>query len=494
MSTEKLVEGPQTGDASMVFPSFQVYIWRGLFALTCVFIGFLDTFRYMAHSLRVGAGNYSTLVILMAIVLFVGLDRKRARALNIHDREVDYIIGGMAVIIALTVKGQLLPRFEEWGPLLRLDLLTALIFAFGVSGLVYGMRSTLHFGPGWILLFSYNSAIHLMISVGLGGGFWGPAMANVIGLSLALMVASNRDVVQSIYFGLMNFVFGCALVFTFWLLTDGSKYFTLVPAIVATISVVFLSSRGQLWQWRIRRRMPTVEKVLPAALVSVLATGILVYLPTPSFERLSETVQAGPGLPSGIGVSAPLGWDIEGAQSFDWAGRYFGPDSSLLRQTLNARYVNEAWDKDGLKRTVVVDTLRATQPFQALAFGDEALYSTLSGRKSDVQQIDLGYGITAHAYTVLDETIFLTYTKLVFEWQRENDVVEKITVIAVDDHREEAIFPELAPSATQMFIQIATILLRGNMATTNNNTEIKDLDLVQQVGRQIVREEMSRAQ
>lgn len=490
----KLADSPQAGDAKMMHPSLWIYIWRGVFALSCVFIGFFDTVRYMAHNFRIGAANYSFLVILMAIVLFVGLDRKRARALNIHDREVDYIIGGMAVIIAITVKGQLLPRFAEWEVLLRLDFLAALIFAFGVSGLIFGMRSTLHFGPGWILLFSYNSVVHLMLAVAFGGGFWGPAMANVIGLSLAVMVASNRDWVQSVYFGLMNFLIGCVFVFIIWLLADGSKYFTLVPAIGATICVVFLSSRGQLSQWRIRRRLPTVGKVFPAIVAVVAATGVLVYLPTPTFERLSETVQAGPSTLSRVGVSAPIGWEIQSAQEFSWAGRYFGPDSSLIRQTLKARHYNAAWDQDGLERTVVVDTLHATQHFQARAFGDEALYSTLSGRRSEILPVDLGYGITARAYTVLDELDFLTYTKLVFEWQREDDVVEKITVIAVDDHRPEANFPELAPSSTRMFIQIATILLRGNAVTVDSETEFKDLDLVQQVGRQIVMEEMVRSQ
>lgn len=156
---------------------------------------------------------------------------------------------------------------------------------------------------------------------------------------------------------------------------------------------------------------------------------------------------------------------------------------------MTADHYNEAWDPDGLDRTVVVDTLQSAERFQQRAFGDETLYSTLRGRKSDTVQVDLGYGVDGRAYTVLDETDFLTYTKLVFEWQTTNNTVEKISVIAVDDHRAEAKFPELAPSVTRMFIQVATILFRGNDVTIDTNTQLKDLDLVSQVGRQIVAEQ-----
>lgn len=480
---------PQAGNAQMEVPSLRTYVFRGIITIACLIIGFYESFVLLWQNLRIGVANYSLLVVLMAIVLFIGLDRKRARALNIHDREVDYIIGGIAVLIAITIKSQLLPRFVDWETLLRLDMFALLFFAFGISGLVFGMRSTFSFAPGWILLFGYNAVAHLIISVIFGGGFWGPVMANIIGLSLAVLVSSNRDLVQATYLALMTVLFGVIFAIIVWALTDGSKFLTLVPAVLATITVVLVSSRWRLGQWKIRRRQPTVEKAGPALIAVVVATALLAWIPTPYVERVNNL----PGLQMlakpAPGVIAPIGWHIDDVQYYNWASRYFGPGSSLLRQTMTADHYNEAWDPDGLDRTVVVDTLQSAERFQQHAFGDETLYSTLRGRKSDTVQVDLGYGVVGRAYTVLDETDFLTYTKLVFEWQTTNNTVEKISVIAVDDHRAEAKFPELAPSVTRMFIQVVTILFRGNDVTIDTNTQLKDLDLVSQVGRQIVAEQ-----
>lgn len=254
---------PQAGNAQMEVPSLRTYVFRGIIAIACLIIGFYESFVLMWQNLRIGVANYSLLVVLMAIVLFIGLDRKRARALNIHDREVDYIIGGIVVLIAITIKSQLLPRFVDWETLLRLDMFALLFFAFGISGLVFGMRSTFSFAPGWILLFGYNAVAHLIISVIFGGGFWGPVMANIIGLSLAVLVSSNRDLVQATYLALMTVLFGVIIAIIVWALTDGSKFLTLVPAVLATITVVLVSSRWRLGQWKIRRRQPTVEKPDP---------------------------------------------------------------------------------------------------------------------------------------------------------------------------------------------------------------------------------------
>lgn len=478
-----------TGGADMVRTSRRTYLVRALILIVCVLVGFSDTFELMLYNLSIGAANYSVLTILMTLVLFVGLDQKRARALDIHDREVDYIVSGMAIIIAITIKVQLLPRFLEWDSLLRLDFLAILVFSFGLCGWLFGMRSTLNFGPGWLLLFGYNAPIYLMISVAFGGGFWGPVMANIIGVSLALMIASNRDTVQSIYFGLMTIAAGVVFGVLTWLLFGEFKNAIHFPALFAVVFVVLVSSRGHVKRWVIRQRMPTVRKVFPAVIGAAVATAVLAYYPIPGLDKSTTPIQQGPKTISSPGVEAPADWEVTAGTQYEWASAYFGPDSSLVRQTLTAREYNPDWDPDGFKRTVVVDSLRATDANQARTFGDEAIYSTLTGRRSADRDIDLGYGIWGRAYTVLDEAAFLSYTKLVFEWQREDGISEKIVVIAVDDHRPEATFPELAPSATRMFVQALTILLRGNEVTIDTETKYKDLDLVSKVARDIVAEE-----
>lgn len=467
-------------------PALLTYTFRFVLSLICVVVAFLDSFRVFAADAVQGVAHYSLLVLLMAVVLFVGLDHRRARALNIHDREVDYIIGGMAVIVAITIKVQLLPRFEEWDALLRLDMFAILVFSFGVSSFMFGMRSTLHFGPGWTLLFLYNAPVHLLVSVAFGGGWWGPTMANIIGISLALVIAAKGNFPRPVLAGLLNLGIAVILAVGVWDLSDGSRMTKQIPGLVATIIVVLILSRGKPRRWPIRRREPTVKNIRPALAIVLAATVLMTFYPVSSSGTISTTSQRGPSAPFELEVSPPPGWVVTKHTDYGWASRLFGPDSSLTRHKLTAQEYNPRWDLDGLVRTVAVDTLSATEAYQARTFGDETLYSTLTGRRSEPVAVDLGHGITGRAYTVLDESDFLTYTKLVFEWQGEADITEKITVIAVDDHRPEARFPQPAPSVGRMLSQVATILLRGNAVTVDNETEYKDLDLVTQVGRDIV--------
>ncbi|BAC16938.1 hypothetical protein [Corynebacterium efficiens YS-314] len=474
-------------------PGIRSYTLRGWILVFSLVVAFHDTFSRVLEMGFIGFEHDILLVLLMAAVLFMGLDRTRARALDIHDREVDYIVGCMALIIAITVKTQLLPRFVEWDALLRLDILAILVFVFGASGLLYGMRSTLHFGPGWALLFLYNPPVHLIVSTLLGGGWWGTAMANTLGLALAVSVALNRDLVQKIYFGVFALVVGMILATVMWLLNPPPFYLTHVPGIVAAVVVVYNTSRGNPGQWSfLRWRIPTVKDTRWATILILIAVVVLAVNPVPRSPWSPDLLPEGPVAPSTPGVSVSPDWEVTGYREYEWASRYFGPGSSLVRQELTSREYNPDWDQSGLARTVVVDTLLATDYYQARAFGDETLYSTLTGRKSESRTVDLGYGISGRVYTVLDESDFLTYTKLVFSWTREDSVVENISVIAVDDHRPEARFPQLAPSLGLMFTQVFTILLRGNAVTVDTQTEYKDMDLVTTVARDIVGWQMER--
>lgn len=474
-------------------PGIGLYVLRGWVLVISLAVAFHDTLARIFEVGFIGLEHDILIIWLMAVVLFIGLDRKRARALNIHDREVDYIIGGIALIIAVTAKALLLPRFVEWDALLRLDIFAILVFAFGASGLLYGMRSTLHFGPGWALLFFYNPPVHLIVSTLFGGGWWGMAMANVIGMALAVVVALNRDLVQKIYFSLFTLVVGMLLAAVMRLIHIPYIYLASVPAIVAAAVVVYNTSRGNPTQWAfLRRRVPTVKNARWASVLIIIATVVLALNPVPRSPWDPDLLPAGPTAPPSPGISVSQDWEITGYQDYGWAGQYFGPGSSLVRQQLTAHEYNPEWDQSGLVRNVMVDTLLATDYYQARAFGDETLYSTLTGRRSETLTVDLGYGIEGRVYTVLDESDFLTYTKLVFSWTREDNVVENISVIAVDDHRPEARFPQLAPSLGMMLTQVLTILLRGNAVTVDTQTEYKDLGLVTEAAQDIVSWQMGR--
>lgn len=474
-------------------PSISPYWYRGIILLVCTGLAFYDTFAQIFADAEDGAASYSLTALLMSVVLIAGLDRRHIRALNIHDREVDIIIGIMALVLAVSVKIELLPRFVLWDVLLRLDRCALLIFLFGACGLFYGMRATLYFWPGWLLLFLYGAPVFLITSVIFGGGWTGPAMATVIGLAFAIAVAADRKPLPSLVVGMVTFGLGAAITYAVASIVGPDvtppMQTTQLPGVVATLIVVANKLQKNPRQWFFRRREPAVRSVKWATALVLIASVVMALGNLARSPAETPILNDGPQEVSSAGVATPAGWTVTDTTTYTWAPRYFGPGSSLQREMMTADSDNPQWDSEGRERTVAVDTLRAAEHYQARTFGNETLYSTVNGRQSDPVIVDLGHDVQAEVYTILDESDFLTYTKLTFAWTREDDVVENISVIAVDDHRPEAHFPALAPSLGRLLTQIVTILFRGNAVTIDSNTTFKDLDLVTDVGRGIVNAE-----
>jgi hypothetical protein len=315
-------------------------------------------------------------------------------------------------------------------------------------------------------------------------------MGTVIGLSLAVAVASDRRPAASMLVGAATFVGGLILVLAVVFAAGPNNLppmqMTHLPGVIATLAVTVAGSRGNPRRWLMRRRAPAVNDIRRGAALVVIVSVGLALAPVVRAPLEPAPVSIGPQETSTSGVTPPAGWSVTDTTTYAWAPRYFGPDASLVRQKMTAHYANPDWDPQGRPRTVAVDTLRSADRYQARTFGNETLYSTVNGRRSEPLVVDLGHGVEATAYTILDETDFLTYTKLTFSWTREKGVVEKVSVIAVDDHRPEARFPELAPSISRLLTQVATILFRGNSVTVDTDTRFTDLDVVTEVARGIV--------
>jgi hypothetical protein len=100
--------------------------------------------------------------------------------------------------------------------------------------------------------------------------------------------------------------------------------------------------------------------------------------------------------------------------------------------------------------------------------------------------VGLGHGVTGRVYTVLDDEAYLTYTRLRVSWRDDGGRIHDISVIAVDDHRDSAVFPAVTGSLTGLAGRIVTVLLRGGAVTEDPEADYKDLDVVTAVATGIV--------
>ncbi|AGP30238.1 hypothetical protein [Corynebacterium terpenotabidum] len=477
------------------------YLWRWLILIGVAAVAFHESVDRTLSWGSATSVSYSVATVVMALVMFLGIELQRRTDLPIHDREVDWIIGLLALVLSVSLRIVLAPRLIEWFDLLRLDILSFFVFLFGASTLLFGTRFTLRFGLAWIVLLMYSSPVFLVVTLLCGGGWTGAGYATTVGVAVATVVAAGGSLrcravagtVVAVVGGVLTFLTGRVIIDED---TVGAASLTVLPALVGVTVAVLLDA------W-VRRTRPTVRRQAPSvgtirlAVVPILGTAvILAVVPLP--DRLITSVTAdAPGADSdSVGVPVPVGWSQIGEETFDWADRYFGAGTVLSRQKLRADTVVADWDEDGRYREVVVDTLVPGSGVPPQRFGDESFYDSVSGRRSPKIDVDLGHGVTGNVHTVFDENNFLTYTHLRFSWRGEDPAddsgngntgpVHYVSVIAVDDHRASARFPEFTDSLNGLAGRIVTVLLRGGAVTEDASATYKDLDLVTSVGRGII--------
>lgn len=479
------------------------YLWRWLtLVLLCAAGYWTSVERSLVHGAD-GGLPYTVVAVVMALVMFLGIEMGNRPVLPIHDREVDWIIGVLALVVAVTIRTQLTSRLVEWFDLLRLDMLSLIVFAFGVSALVFGSRATLRFGPAWGALLLFANPVYLFISLISGGGWTGAAVAASAGLAVAGVVAAGGTSLHSA--AAAGVILGVGLLVT-WLtgivagddLSHGSLngfagVSTVLPAAAGVLVAFGVDAGIRRTGPRVRSRQPSVQHIRAALIPAAVAVVLLVAVPLPERPTTSDTADAPGGVVSAarttaVGVPVPDGWSVTGGETFDWADAYFGKDADYRRQVLRADHAVGEWDAENRRRTVVVDTLTTDGTTAASRFGDEGFYSSINGRRSPKLDVDLGHGVTGRVHTVLDDDAYLTYTRLRFSWRDAggDGRLHDVSVIAVDDHSDSASFPTVADSLTGLAGRIVTVLLRGGAVTEDSDATYKDLDVVTAVGRGII--------
>jgi hypothetical protein len=157
-----------------------------------------------------------------------------------------------------------------------------------------------------------------------------------------------------------------------------------------------------------------------------------------------------------------------------------------VRQTWTADEVNPGWDDKGRRRTVVADSLLTRDPDTLNVYPGETLYSTIQGRRSPIVSVDLGHDVRGLMYTIVDQNLFLTWTKLNFQWTRGDGTVQVVNLISVDNHDPGAQFPQSDPAALSVATQTINVLFRGNAVLEDEEPDYKDSDMLTELGRDVV--------
>ncbi|MFC9768911.1 hypothetical protein [Rhodococcus jostii] len=427
----------------------------------------------------------------LAVCAAVGVTLRRAGELPIHDRQTDKIVGGLGVVITLGIRFLLVPRFAEDYQRMQLDVSAAWLFALSAAILVFGIRPVARYWPVWLLIVTMSPLLYRTLAILLGGqrSAFGLIMVATGAATTAIAVARTRTRAAAGF--VCTLVIGTSMLVVIDHLYPRAPLLVLqtAPALGATIAVqaaFYLHHRRGRTKAPLQRpvRRPTTINSGLTFLAVFTAAATLSAIPLPDQHLIP--VSHGPPPTSGPGLLMPAGWTQLAISDYQWPQRYFGPESQLSRQTLRADEPRPGWDQHDRLRTVQVDALTVANPAALEVYPGRTFYPLQNARVSPATAVDVGRGVTAEMYTVVDDTLLLTWSNLSFIWTRGPDIAQRVTLISVDNHDPGAYFPEPSPPMASNAANTLTVLFRGTLAVTDTSPNDQDQDLLTTLARDLV--------
>jgi hypothetical protein len=441
-----------------------------------------------------GIGGYVLVVPVAAILAAIGIARRNRTELPIHDRQTDVIVAIMGLVFAVLLHAVLLQRYGLYFHLLRLDLVALWTFVISASIAMFGLRPVIRYGWAWAIgLMVFPLPYYLMV-IFLGGHRLAAGVGTLMIAATATAAAVGRHVTRAVVGSTLAWAVGLAMLVCLAVVAPDAPLavYQFVPALTAMCLVgmlMFLNSRRGTAKRVLERKIePLAANQVWSAVPVVLAVAIVL-----SFVRLPDI-----GLASAVRVDsmnfdnpveAPEGWRVIDTQVYPWVSRLYGRGSTLVRQEMVADEGDAEFDKFGRPRTVMVDTITTSRPFSLNVYPVRMLYRVEGIRLSGVRPVDLGYGVHGDLFSVTDDQILVTWTGLQWTWTNGH-ISRRVVAIAVDNHEDNAPFPQptggVGPTLNSMF----TMLFRGNSSTYDANPNLKDDRLLTDFSHALVRREL----
>lgn len=467
--------------------------WAYIALLTA--IAFQDTLRSAwATTVGGGLGGYTWIVPIAAALAAVGIARRHRTELPIHDRQTDVIVGSMGLVLALLVHAILLPRYGLYFHLLRLDFVALWLFVVSSSVALFGLRPIIRFGWAWLILLMIFPLPYFLTVILLGGNRVAAGVGTMIVAATATATAVGRHTSRAMIGSNLAWLVGLLMLGAMAIFFPNASLHTYqyVPALTSICLVgtlMYLASRRGAPKRVLDRKLePLAAKQIWSAVPVVFVVAILL-----SFVRLPDV-----GLAPPLGVSsmnfaeplkAPQGWRIIETREYDWVARFYDRGATLVRQKMVADAGDYRHDKFGRPRTVMVDTITTLRPFSLYVYPARMIYRVNGIRLSGIRPIDLGYGQQADLFSVVDDRILVTWDGLQWTWTN-GAIGRRVLSIAVDNHEDNAPFPEptggVGPTINSMF----TVLFRGNAAAQDTDPNMKDDDLLTEFGHGLLRAQL----
>jgi len=473
-------------------------VLRWEFLATITVIAFHESLRSLIAGTRAGSLiGYVWFMLLAMIVAGVAVARRRRTELPIHDRQTDVIVGSLGMLMTLMVQGILLQRYSQYFLLLRIDLVAVWFFVISSSILLFGLRPLARFAWVWALPVLMTPLTYQVLVIFFGGSRVAAGAGTVLIAAAASAIAVGRNRIRALMGALAAWCVGLVFLFVMEFTAPDAPLlaFQMIPATLALLVVnsgFFLHARRGIPIITLNRKVrPLAARQIWAVVPVVLVVGTVlssINIPQPAAPPPLEN-----GMTFGRALAAPDGWHMTKEAEYSWVRRLHGKDATLIRQWFVADAGDPRFDKFARPRTIVVDSTSTWRPISLEVFPATVLYDEFSSRISEPRPIDLGQGVTGGLRTAVDEKLLVSFDLLSWTWRNEGSA-QRVMIASVDNHDEDAPFPEpnggLGPTIRTML----SVLFRGNAVTSHTEPTFKDAELLTGFGRGLVDAQLRQAE
>jgi hypothetical protein len=408
---------------------------------------------------------YLLLLPAWGVLLLFGTQLRRGRDLDIHDRQVDWVLAAGLAGFILMLDELLRPRLGDTAGLVRIDILALVLFVMLASILLFGTRATGQSWAAWFFLLACWPLPYRLIGAALGGTTKTYGLLNVVLSTVAVVVASGRPLGRRLANGALTLAAG-GVAFAVLSISLPPMAVEVVPSLVALSVVVAVDVRRH----RGTRRMPApsagprsvVKKPIAGMIALLLLGGALGLFAQFAPEAISprSLPVTGPGWTSTAVV--PAGWATQGRQTESWASRYFGTGSSWYRYRF-------ATGSGSSRQHVMVDALTASTVGPLSVYPAISCYRLFVPYVQSAATVPLGHGVVgtviyANAYSA-PSPVQAQWALITWTWKIPGPATtayQRVTVVTLEDATSVAGFPApAAPGANNSVRTTFTDILRG---------------------------------
>ncbi len=470
--------------------------WALLLGLTI--FAFLDTLQ----AIRIEIAEHTLLSYLPAaaalcIIAAIGVTLRHEDEPAIYDRDTDFIVGGIVILVAIAFSALLNRRYLPAYLVTHIDLVSLVLFLFSGCVLLFGLRPAMRYRWVWLLSLSLFPLPYRIAVITSGNTRLAAGAAMLLLSVAATAVAVGRTRRRGISGALISFVLGAALLALIlaaapeapvlvsqWMPAAGSALI-----VAAFFYAMERRGSGSLRPFPHRTLRPLTTPHVPRAALLLVGSAIVLHLIG------APKVTADPGVTvAGLNTTPPMLVPAEW-QQIEFTGLLpsisNGWHAVRSRQVIEQRSGEAHFDYQSRPRRVAVDAVETTAPLTLDIYLPALQYDATGYRTSPPTEVALTGGVTAILQTMVDDQKNVTANRLMWRWN--NGVrTQQVTLYSVDNHENTAQFPQFLRNREtwQVVEGMLTLLLRGNAVTEDLDPRFKDQELLTECANALIQTQL----